>query len=202
MTVHSRDALQRTLRPIEDASRTLESDDDFRRLMKVDEISEEQPEKNLYELIEEEHAAGIAPCPAPSILLTTPTAQAVASTTLPASLEALFEKTASAMLVMHSQQETETTLFIDHPDSLFCGTRITIREFSTAPLSYNIEIGSHPALLATLELHKATFLAAFQRSNFPFSIHRLDTHIEQVEDRPVFHRKESDDHKQEEGHTR
>ncbi len=115
--------------------------------------------------------------------------------TLPPEIEALFEKMASAMIVMSSPGETETTIFLDHhPSSLFLGTQITIREFSTAPKAFNIEIATHhPAALAMIDAHKQELLSAFHDGNFNFSVHRLETQLQPSEDRPVLHRKESGD---------
>jgi hypothetical protein len=110
-------------------------------------------------------------------------------------IEALFEKMASSMILMCSSNETETTLYLDNPhfaSSVFFGSKITIREFSTAPKAFNIEIASSPAAIAALEAGKQDLLAAFQQGNFNFSVHRIDSHIQ--EERPVFHRKESRDH--------
>jgi hypothetical protein len=114
---------------------------------------------------------------------------------LPAEIEAIFEKMASCMLVMSSSGEAETTLFLDNPhfaSSIFFGTKITIREFSTAPKAFNVEIASSSQAIIAIEASKSGLLSAFQNGNFNFSIHRFDTHI-QNEERPVLHRKESED---------
>ena len=121
-------------------------------------------------------------------------------TTLTADVEALYERMASAMIVMCSSRETETTLFLDNPhfaSSQFFGSKITIREFSTAPKAFNIEIASTPNAIACLEAGKQDLLSAFQNGRFNFSVNRIDTHV-QSEERPVLHRKESSDHDQQE----
>ncbi len=107
---------------------------------------------------------------------------------LPPEIEVLFEKMASAMIVMCSPGETETTIYLDN------GTRVTIREFSTAPKAFNVEIASHHThALATIDAHKQELLSAFHEGNFNFSIHRFETQLQPSEDRPVLHRKERDD---------
>lgn len=109
-------------------------------------------------------------------------------------IEALFERMASSMIMMCSSEETETTLFLDNPSSVFFGSKITIREFSTAPKAFNIEIAAlSAAAIASLEAGKQDLLAAFQNGKFNFSVHRIDTHV-QSEDRPVLHRKDDSDH--------
>lgn len=115
---------------------------------------------------------------------------------LSAEIDVLFEKMASLMLITHSSGETETTLFLDNPTSLFCGTRITVREFSTAPKAFNVEIASSPAAIAAIEAGKNDLMAAFQNGKFPFSIHRFDTQLQDVEERPLFHRKEPSQNEQ------
>jgi len=112
---------------------------------------------------------------------------------LPAEVEALFEKMAGTMLVLSSSNETETTVFLDSPqfnNSPFYGTRITIKEFSTAPKAFNIEIASSALALNAIDVHKPALLSAFAKGDFNFSIGRFDTEILQ-EDRPLFHRKEA-----------
>lgn len=105
-------------------------------------------------------------------------------------IEAAFEKMASCMIVMTSTHETETTIFLDNANSSLHGTTITIREFSTAPKIFNVEIVSHAQAVALIDSSKNDLLSAFQKGNFNFSIHRFDTHLQKKEDRPVLHRKE------------
>lgn len=112
---------------------------------------------------------------------------------LSAEIEAAFEKMASCMLVMHASNDVETTLFLDNPhfaSSVLFGTQITIREFSTAPKAFNVEIISNPGGVALIDGSKNDLLSAFRDGNFNFTIHRFDTHIEDTSDRPLFHRKE------------
>jgi hypothetical protein len=104
----------------------------------------------------------------------------------------IFEKMASSMIVMSSSGEVETTLFLDNPSSIFFGTKITIREFSTAPKAFNVEITSFTPAINAIEPCKNDLLSAFQNGNFNFSIHRFETYIHH-EERPVLHRKESSD---------
>lgn len=119
------------------------------------------------------------------------------SGTLSPEIEAMFEKMASSMIMMCSSGEVETTLFLDNPSSIFFGTKITIREFSTAPKVFNVEITSSVSAINAIESGKNDLLAAFQHGKFNFSIHRFETSIES-EDRPVVHRKENSDHSNQE----
>jgi len=132
--------------------------------------------------------------PAASIALSSSTSSSVALTPhpLPPDIELLFEKIACTMMVMSSSKEMETTLLLDNPTSIFYGTTITIREFSTAPKIFNVEILSSLAGIHAIDSSKNDLLSAFQNGNFNFSVHRLETFIHR-EDRPVLHRKESSD---------
>ena len=97
-------------------------------------------------------------------------------------VEALFEKMASSMIIMDLCQETQTTLVLDHPHlsgSVFFGTTITIKEFSTAPKAFNVEILSNPTAIATILQQQDHLLSLFAKGNFPFTIHRFDSGIQQ-----------------------
>ncbi len=140
----------------------------------------------------------LSAAPPPSALMIDAVSESITSSALhavaiSAEIEALFEKMAGTIILACSSLETETSIFLDAPQfsaSPFYGTHISIKEFSTAPKAFNIEIATSPAALALLEPHKADLLAFFEKGNFNFSIGRISTHI-QESDRPLFHRKES-----------
>lgn len=188
----------------------------FRELLQVERVAEELREKNFFAMIaedeeeESEHREEVManailsamPCPGLTSSLEIAAANSVTSTKiteLSAEMEAMFEKMASCMIVMNASNDVETTLFLDSANfassSLF-GTQITIKEFSTAPKTFNVEIISNPNAVAVIDASKNSLLSHFHKGNFNFSIHRLDTHIEQNAARPTFHRKESFDQEQ------
>ncbi len=118
---------------------------------------------------------------------------ASAATEFSQELEAIFERMASMMLVMSSAEETQTTLILDQPQfssSPLYGTQITIREFSAAPKTFNIEIASNPNACHLLSSHAGALMAAFEAGNFSFRVHRFETHILTDQSRPAFARKE------------
>src|SRR5689334_13395558 len=89
----------------------------------------------------------------------------------------LFEHMASTMLIMTTSEETETTLFLEgakFSSSVFFGTRITIKEYTSAPKAFNVEIASLPAAANLMAQHKDALLAAFENAKFPFTVHRLE----------------------------
>lgn len=192
-----------TREPSENSSATHRPHGRFKELMRVEATDESTGGKNFFTLVEEDEekidgTPSIAPALALQSLSSGTLSQALgviaAPRVLSSELQALFEKMASTMLVMTSSRENETTLFLDKAGSVFFGTRITIREFSTAPKAFNVEIASHVSAMALIESGKQDLLAAFQNGKFNFSIHRLDTQIEHKQERPVLHRKESSDH--------
>jgi hypothetical protein len=210
-------------------------DDRFKKILKTMPVDEDQCEKDLFRMIEEEEKDEILEgvvAAAPSLnsdpeqkkektgAVQTPALPANAHTlffsnslntppstsikiSLTPEVQALFEKMASTMIVMQTSGEAETTLFLDSPrfaSSIFFGTQITIREFSTAPKAFNVEIVSTPSAIHAIDPCKNDLLSAFQNGHFNFSIHRFDTYIH-TEERPVLHRKENsgDDHQERKG---
>lgn len=174
----------------------------FQQCLRTAETDHRPRDRGLFSLLEEEESeeecTGLSSAPSPTSLIASAisdskSAVAIASSVLSADLELLFEKMAAAMIVQTSTHETETTLFLDNPQSLFCGTQITIREFSSAPKVFNIEITSNPTAAACIEAHKASLLAAFHQERFSFSVHRLETYMQQEEKKPVLFRKETPD---------
>lgn len=214
-------------------------DDRFKKILKTMPVDEDQCDKDLFRMIEEEEEKDEIPegvmAAAPSLnsapeqkkektgAVQTPALPANAhmlffsnslNTPPPTSMrislspevQALFEKMASTMIVMQTSGEAETTLFLDSPQfasSIFFGTQITIREFSTAPKAFNVEIVSTPSAIHAIDPCKNDLLSAFQNGHFNFSIHRFDTYIH-TEERPVLHRKENngDDHQERKGDRR
>lgn len=172
----------------------------FKECMEKDSRSSESLEQDLDE--DQENPLSLyAPLSfSPSISSNTQTSAISGSALMPcAEIQALFEKMASTMLIMHTEGEQETTLFLDSPQfsssSLF-GTRITIKEFTTAPKVFNIEIASHQAGLHLLATHKDALVAAFESHRLPFSVHRLDLGLHGAED-PAFYHNSGDDQQQE-----
>jgi hypothetical protein len=118
------------------------------------------------------------------------------SSALPPVIAAAFEAMVSTMLIMDSCAEVETIFFLDSPhfaSSVLFGTKITIREFSTAPKMFNIEITSNPQGVALMEAGKSHLFAAFENAHLNFTVHRFETHLLQSEKGPVFQRKETSD---------
>jgi hypothetical protein len=170
---------------------------DFKELLRTQEISEETRKQTFFALIieddeekkENEQAAmatsALNSCPVLLASLDNASLNAIASVQKAensSQIELLFEKMASGMILMNSSHETETTLILEGPQfasSSLLGTQIVIREFSTAPKIFNIEILSGVHAAAIIELHKPKLLSSFEKGNFNFSVHRLETLVKQ-----------------------
>ena len=92
----------------------------------------------------------------------------------------LHEKLLEKLLFTHKNGLSETTFFLDSQlfgSSIFYGSQITISEYSTAPKIFNIHFTAHSEALSLFEAHSSDLMAAFQKGNFGFAIHRIDTSL-------------------------
>ncbi len=132
------------------------------------------------------------------------TESAPAYTLLKPEALALFEKMVSQIVVMHTSGITETTFTLDTPEfasSPFAGARVIIREYSTAPLVYNIEFEGSSQNIGTFAQNIGSLRAAFDSEKRNFAINRIDTRLLErgsERSRPV-ERKEKPSDKGEEG---
>lgn len=100
-----------------------------------------------------------------------------AYTLLPAPILALFEQMVSRIVVMQSRGDTETTIHLSTPEFLstpFADARIIIREYSSAPLAYNIELIGNPEATALFQQNLPSLQAAFQDKRYRFRVNRLE----------------------------
>lgn len=103
----------------------------------------------------------------------------------------IFERMAGVMTVMTASGITETTVTLNVPQSSrFFGAEITVREFSTAPKAFNIELAGSDAAVALFSQNANDLMAAFKAGGYNFRVNRLDTTLLSAE-RPLFKRKES-----------
>src|SRR5581483_3594376 len=143
----------------------------FREHLQGERIAEKLRERNVFAMIAEEKEeesqeaeeivnAAIHSSQACSSLISSAESScansiaATRGTELSSEMEALFEKMASCMIVMNASNDVETTLFLDGANfassSLF-GAQITIKEFSTAPKAFNVEIISNSNAAAMID---------------------------------------------------
>ncbi|MGH2613486.1 MAG: hypothetical protein ACRDFB_10630, partial [Rhabdochlamydiaceae bacterium] len=109
---------------------------------------------------------------------------------------ALFEKMISVISILKDSGITETTLHLSTPEfanSQFYGAQIIIREYSTAPLAYNIEFFGNPLAAETFRKNLPLLRSAFNDPKYRFRINRLESSISQEDHPRVERKKESSD---------
>lgn len=113
--------------------------------------------------------------PAETVAPTAPVASPYAQ--LPPHVMALFERMVGVMTVIQETGVTETTINLNNPEqakSPFFGSQIVIREFSSAPKQFNIEMLGTPQSTPIFTGHVNELVAAFQAGNYNFKVNRID----------------------------
>ena len=97
-------------------------------------------------------------------------------------IEWIMTEAASAITHCISSGVKETTLKLDaagFQNSPLFGSELVIKEFSTAPLSFNVEIRCSPTALAFLQPHLPSLAAAFHtEQKRPYAIHRIEASLD------------------------
>jgi len=112
----------------------------------------------------------------------------------PLEIEELWQKLASASILMNRSQDKETTFILDTNSSVFSGMRITIKEYSTAPKIFNIELALEPTSSSALSLiasHAQQLLDRFHQNSFDFSVHQIIAELQSHE--TIEHQKQDDE---------
>lgn len=179
-------------------------EEEMQQIEEKDEISQESTFKQQMkkESVQQEISQAVFPASSslgPSFIApasATPPAYA----TLNSEILALFEKMVGVIAVMKESGINETIIHLnsaEYANSRFAGSQIVIREFSTAPMAYNIELIGTPQNAALFEQNVGSLMNAFQAGHHNFTVNRIDTRIaSQRPDKPVFHRKETPSEKE------
>ncbi|VHO04179.1 hypothetical protein [Candidatus Rhabdochlamydia sp. T3358] len=113
----------------------------------------------------------------------------------PIEIEEVWEKLASTCILMNHSQDKETTFILDTNTALFSGMRITIKEYSTAPKIFNIELApTSSAALSLIASHVPQLLNRFHQSSFDFSVHQIITELKSHD--ATDHQKQDDEDSQ------
>jgi hypothetical protein len=92
----------------------------------------------------------------------------------------LFERMVGLLTVLMESGIMETTMHLNLPQfasSIFYGAQVVIREFSTAPKAFNVELVANPEAIALFESNVGDLLAAIQGGNYNFRLNRIDTRL-------------------------
>lgn len=112
----------------------------------------------------------------------------------PIEIEELWEKLGSACILMNLSQDKETTFILD-TNTLFSGMRITIKEYSTAPKIFNIELApTSSAALSLIASHVPQLLNRFRQESFDFSVNDIIPELQSYE--TTAHQKQDDEDSQ------
>lgn len=179
---------------------------------KIEAIEEKEREETaqIRKQVKKEEAAPASPAAAPAAsalgpLFIAPAPQvAPAYTQLSSEMLALYEKMVSQIFIMQASGINETTIHLNTPEfahSMFAGAQIVIKEYSTAPLAFNIEFLGSPQNSLYFEQNIGSLRAAFAAEDRKYSIHRIDSRLLQKEEKPHFRRKEKPSKKNEEDST-
>jgi hypothetical protein len=98
----------------------------------------------------------------------------------------------SQIVLMQTNGVNETTVTLSTPEfasSVFAGSQIIIREWSTAPLAYNIEFVGTDQNIPIFDRNIESLRAAFASEKRSYSINRIESR-QRTEKKPLFHRKE------------
>jgi hypothetical protein len=90
----------------------------------------------------------------------------------------LFDRMAGVITVMNTSGLTETTITLNNPllaSSVFFGTQIVIREYSSAPKAFNIQVNGSPQAVALLAKNTKDVMATFEKGDYNFTVNRLET---------------------------
>ncbi len=117
----------------------------------------------------------VTPQPLPFDAMAAPSAPLPSYASLPQQVYDLFEKLSGVMTVMQETGVKTTEITLTTP-GLLSGTTISIKEYSTAPMQYNIEVlGASQEAASLFSTNTNDLLAAFQAGNYNFRVNRLDT---------------------------
>lgn len=107
-------------------------------------------------------------------------ATSVNALSIDAPWDAVIEQATQGITHLLAEKMRETSLMLTGP--LFAGTplegtKIIVREYSTAPLAFNIHFACHPDALAHLQPHLKKLSSFFQNRRYPFSVHSIDADL-------------------------
>ncbi|PWU13342.1 MAG: hypothetical protein C5B45_06240 [Chlamydiae bacterium] len=113
----------------------------------------------------------------------------------PIEIEELWGKLASASILMNHSQDKETTFILDTNTPLFSGMRITIKEYSTAPKVFNIElVPTSSTALSLIASHVPQLLNRFRQESFGFSVNDIIAELQSY--KATDHQKQDDEDSQ------
>ncbi|MES2345625.1 MAG: hypothetical protein V4494_06800 [Chlamydiota bacterium] len=93
----------------------------------------------------------------------------------------VFERMIGALVYLDQAGVKETTITImssEEKPSIFNGTQITIREYSTAPKQFNVELSGAPKAVELFQAHKKDIMDAFDAMPYTFKVNNIETSLQ------------------------
>jgi hypothetical protein len=137
-------------------------------------LGEEKKEKKK-EFPEATAATASIPLPTSDVTLppVVPSPETPAYATLSPQVNELFSQMVGAVIIVHDSGVTTTTIVINMPGSVFDQTQVKIDQYSTAPMSYNIQLIGTPQAVAAFTDNLADLAAAFKQGEYAFETNIL-----------------------------
>lgn len=100
----------------------------------------------------------------------------------------IFDHIATRLTFIDEKGIQETTIELTDPHyakSPFYGATITIREYSTAPKTFNVYLTASSVAVSLFQTHASALIEAFPYGKGKFSIHRYETHLAKTLIKPI-----------------
>lgn len=120
------------------------------------------------------------PVPSSPVVEVRPTAPSVSGLPATAPWQSVLECATQGISHIQREDLKETTLTLDGPlfaNTPLAGVKMTVKEYSTAPLAFSIHFACAPHALNFLQPHLKTLSSLFQNRRLPFSIHSIDADL-------------------------
>lgn len=129
------------------------------------------------------------PQPAPPLTALTPAAY----TQMTPQLQEFFQKLVGVITVMNASGVSETVIQLNAPAgtrlAIFNGSEISIKEYSSAPKSFNIQFNGNPEAVNLVQGNLGSLMAALSDKEYNFKVNRFDIGLVPRKDEPLFKRK-------------
>ncbi len=115
---------------------------------------------------------------------------------------AIVENATQGITHILAEEMKETSLTLNGPlfaNTPLAGVKVIVREYSTAPLAFNVHFACAPLALDYLQPHLKTLASLFSSRRYPFSIHSIDADLGDGIPPPIQREKDEDQQHEEAG---
>lgn len=108
-------------------------------------------------------------------------------------LQEFFQKLVGVLTVMKASGVSETVIKLNAPAgsrlSIFNGSEISIKEYSSAPKIFNIQFNGNPEAANLVQGNLGNLMVALSDKEYNFKVNRFDVGLVSDKDEPLFKRK-------------